>query len=61
LYGPEQTGTAAGSGDEEGDIEAEIKKELAEIAKPTTKPMFTSVKLDTQCCEYGQLAAAFSR
>jgi tRNA acetyltransferase TAN1 len=60
LYGPEQTETAAGSGDEE-DIEAEIKKELAEIAKPTTKPMFTSVKLDTQCCEYGQLAAAFSR
>jgi tRNA acetyltransferase TAN1 len=51
LYGPEETETAAGSGDEKGDIEAEINKELAEIAKPTTKPMFTSVKLDTQCCE----------
>jgi tRNA acetyltransferase TAN1 len=31
------------------DIEAEITKELADIRKPSTKPLFTSVKLDTQC------------
>lgn len=34
-----------------GDIEAEINKELADIRKPAVKPLFTSVKLDTQCCE----------
>lgn len=39
---------------EKGDIEAEINKELADIRKPTTKPLFTSIKLDTQCCkEFG--------
>ncbi|KAJ4365867.1 hypothetical protein N0V83_008489 [Neocucurbitaria cava] len=32
-----------------GDIEAEINKELADIRKPTTKPLFASIKLDTQC------------
>ncbi|XPS68652.1 hypothetical protein M3J09_000937 [Ascochyta lentis] len=32
-----------------GDIEAEINKELADIRKPAVKPLFTSVKLDTQC------------
>ncbi|KAF1929116.1 uncharacterized protein M421DRAFT_420339 [Didymella exigua CBS 183.55] len=51
LYGEQ---TANGTADEEdsdagGDIEAEINKELAEIRKPTVKPLFTSVKLDTQC------------
>jgi tRNA acetyltransferase TAN1 len=34
-----------------GDIEAEINKELADIRKPTVKPLFQSVKLDTQCCK----------
>ncbi|KAF2827566.1 THUMP domain-containing protein [Ophiobolus disseminans] len=51
VYQPEQSNTAAGdddSNEEEVDIEAEIKKEVAEIRKPT-KPLFTSVKLDTQC------------
>ncbi|KAF2786279.1 hypothetical protein K505DRAFT_260211 [Melanomma pulvis-pyrius CBS 109.77] len=44
-------GTAEdGDGDEDqGDIEAEIQKELDGIRKPTAKPLFTSVKLDTQC------------
>ncbi|KAI4618008.1 uncharacterized protein J4E87_008017 [Alternaria ethzedia] len=44
-------GTAAedSSDSEGGDIEAEIQKELADIRKPTTKPLFTSLKLDTQC------------
>ncbi|KAH7558238.1 hypothetical protein BM1_05510 [Bipolaris maydis] len=44
--------TGSGSDDsdsEEGDIEAQISKELADIRNPTTKPLFTSVKLDTQC------------
>ncbi|KAI2476020.1 THUMP domain containing protein [Pyrenophora tritici-repentis] len=52
LYGSaESNGPASDddSDDEGGDIEAEIKKELAEIRKPTTKPLFTSLKLDTQC------------
>jgi len=38
-----------GSNEDDADIEAEIKKELADIRKPSTKPLFTSVKLDTQC------------
>ncbi|CAN9086881.1 unnamed protein product [Alternaria sp. RS040] len=52
LYGTaESNGTAAqdSSDSEGGDIEAEINKELADIRKPTTKPLFTSLKLDTQC------------
>ncbi|CAN9127710.1 unnamed protein product [Alternaria alternata] len=52
LYGTaESNGTAAedSSDSEGGDIEAEIKKELADIRKPATKPLFTSLKLDTQC------------
>jgi tRNA acetyltransferase TAN1 len=40
------------SNSEEGDIEADIQKELDGIRKPTTKPLFTSVKLDTQCCKF---------
>jgi tRNA acetyltransferase TAN1 len=57
LYGAVgSNGTAAedSSDSEGGDIEAEIKKELADIRKPTTKPLFTSLKLDTQCCEDSQ-------
>lgn len=34
----------------EVDIEAEINQELADIRKPAGRPLFTSVKLDTQCC-----------
>ncbi|EOA89683.1 hypothetical protein ACJQWK_02602 [Exserohilum turcicum] len=51
LYGTtESSGAAADTdSDSEGDIEAEINKELADIRKPATKPLFTSVKLDTQC------------
>ncbi|KAH6637761.1 hypothetical protein C7974DRAFT_432618 [Boeremia exigua] len=51
LYGDQADGTAKDDEDSDagGDIEAEIKKELAEIRKPTVKPLFTSVKLDTQC------------
>ncbi|CAI9632929.1 unnamed protein product [Alternaria burnsii] len=52
LYGTaESNGTATqdSSDSEGGDIEAEINKELADIRKPTTKPLFTSLKLDTQC------------
>jgi tRNA acetyltransferase TAN1 len=59
MYGAElANGHAAddGSGGEEEDIEAEINKELADIRKPTTKPLFTSVRLDTQCCEEDRLA-----
>jgi tRNA acetyltransferase TAN1 len=55
VYGPEQTNGAAadeGSGtEEEADIEAEINKEIADIRKPANKPLFTSVRLDTQCCK----------
>jgi tRNA acetyltransferase TAN1 len=55
MYGPEQTnGAAAGEGsgtEEEADIEAEINKEIADIRKPVNKPLFTSVRLDTQCCK----------
>lgn len=45
---------------EKDDIEAEIKKELADIRKPSTKPLFTSVKLDTQCCKQDQPVVAYS-
>ncbi|KAJ4990749.1 THUMP domain-containing protein [Stagonosporopsis vannaccii] len=53
LYG-EQAATGTTEADEDdsdvgGDIEAEINKELADIRKPAVKPLFTSVKLDTQC------------
>jgi tRNA acetyltransferase TAN1 len=61
VYGPEQTKDIAadeGSGSEEEDIEAEINKELADIRKPSTKPLFTSVKLDTQCCKQSGRALA---
>lgn len=40
------------SDEDEADIEADIQKELEGIRKPTTKPLFTSVKLDTQCCKF---------
>ncbi|KAF2868978.1 hypothetical protein BDV95DRAFT_630174 [Massariosphaeria phaeospora] len=33
----------------EVDIEAEIAKEVSEIRKPGVEPLFTSVRLDTQC------------
>jgi len=36
--------------EDEVDIEAEIKQELADIRQPTKTSLFTSVKLDTQCC-----------
>ncbi|CAO2656406.1 Nn.00g052090.m01.CDS01 [Neocucurbitaria sp. VM-36] len=54
-YASKFYGTTNGTADdndsdsEGGDIEAEINKELADIRKPTAKPLFTSVKLDTQC------------
>lgn len=55
LYG-EQAVNGTPDADEDdsdigGDIEAEINKELADIRKPAVKPLFTSVKLDTQCCK----------
>lgn len=52
IYGVGLEGDAAGNDDsdeEVGDIEAEIKKEVSEIRKPSADPLFTSVKLDTQC------------
>jgi|TARA_R110002003_G_scaffold68_20_gene6223 hypothetical protein len=54
MYEPEQVGGEAAEGQSDAeidDIEAEIKKELADIRKPSAKPLFTSVKLDTQCCK----------
>jgi tRNA acetyltransferase TAN1 len=55
VYGTEQTnGAAADKGsstEEEADIEAEIDKEIADIRKPVNKPLFTSIRLDTQCCK----------
>ncbi|KAJ4344994.1 hypothetical protein N0V95_006031 [Ascochyta clinopodiicola] len=52
LYGEEAVDGATEDNDSDagGDIEAEINKELADIRKPVVKPLFTSVKLDTQCC-----------
>lgn len=53
LYGQDQSAGAAendSSDAEEGDIEAEIRKEIDDIRKPSSAPLFTSVKLDTQCC-----------
>ncbi|EUC49684.1 hypothetical protein COCMIDRAFT_83839 [Bipolaris oryzae ATCC 44560] len=52
LYGTTESSETAADDDsdsEGGDIEAQIQKELADIRSPTTKPLFTSVKLDTQC------------
>jgi hypothetical protein len=49
-------GTTEVSGEEEtkdGNIEAEIEKELKDIRNPKSKPLFTSIKLDTQCGEWG--------
>jgi tRNA acetyltransferase TAN1 len=54
LYGEELNSGAAEDDDsdaEGGDIEAEIKKEVDDIRKPAVAPLFTSVKLDTQCCK----------
>ncbi|OAL46192.1 hypothetical protein IQ07DRAFT_590946 [Pyrenochaeta sp. DS3sAY3a] len=52
LYGATNGSTEADGSDSDsdgGDIEAEINKEIANIRKPSTKPLFTSIKLDTQC------------
>ncbi|KAF2278414.1 uncharacterized protein EI97DRAFT_449069 [Westerdykella ornata] len=52
LYGVSQTTGKADDDDSEGDgadIEAAIKKELDDMRKPAGDPLFTSVKLDTQC------------
>ncbi|KAH9862232.1 hypothetical protein IAQ61_010435 [Plenodomus lingam] len=52
LYGTTEANATAMddvSDSDGGDIEEEIKKEIADIRKPTTKPLFSSVKLDTQC------------
>ncbi|KAL6709431.1 hypothetical protein ACN47E_001366 [Coniothyrium glycines] len=52
LYGTSSVDQATENKDsdgEEADIEAEIAKELADIRKPTTEPLFKSLKLDTQC------------
>ncbi|OSS46429.1 hypothetical protein B5807_08476 [Epicoccum nigrum] len=51
LYGDQTANGSEEEGDSDvgSDIEAEIKKELADIRKPAVKPLFTSVKLDTQC------------
>ncbi|KAF2630145.1 hypothetical protein BU25DRAFT_446944 [Macroventuria anomochaeta] len=53
LYGEQAANGTAEDDDSNfsGDIEAEINKELAYIRKPAVKPLFTSVKLDTQCCK----------
>ncbi|KAF2241975.1 THUMP domain-containing protein [Trematosphaeria pertusa] len=52
MYEVSQTAGAAegGESDEDGgDIESEIQKEIEGIRKPAVDPLFTSVKLDTQC------------
>jgi tRNA acetyltransferase TAN1 len=62
MYGPEETSGAKADDDssaEEADIEAEINKELEDIRKPVSKPLFTNTKLDTQCCTNGQIKFAF--
>ena len=54
MYGLSRADGAAEDGDsdeDQGDIEAEIQREIDGIRKPTSKPLFTSVKLDTQCCK----------
>jgi len=35
--------------DEDEDLDAEIEKELSSLRKPTSQPLFTSIRLDTQC------------
>jgi hypothetical protein len=49
MYGLEDMD--AGEESDGEDIEASINKELADIRTPKTKPLFRSVKLDTQCCK----------
>ncbi|KAF2129869.1 hypothetical protein P153DRAFT_430965 [Dothidotthia symphoricarpi CBS 119687] len=49
LYGTGETNEASDDSDAGDDIETEIQKELADIRKPTVKPLFTSIKLPTQC------------
>ena len=54
MYGIGKNGEHAGDPDSEeegGDIEAEIQKEIDGIRKPAGEPIFTSVRLDTQCCK----------
>lgn len=59
IYGDQAANGSAEDEDDSdagGDIEAEINKELADIRKPAVKPLFMSVKLDTQCCkEHNQI------
>lgn len=60
-------GTATGALDDDesdtegGDIEDEIQKELSDIRKPDTKPLFTSIKLDTQCRKNYYLTLMYAR
>lgn len=54
MYGADQASGANkddAEDEDEADIETEIKKELSEIRKPTSDPLFTSIRLDTQCCK----------
>ncbi|KAF2258571.1 hypothetical protein CC78DRAFT_504431 [Lojkania enalia] len=48
LYGTTYA-DGADTDDDMADIEAEIKKEIHGIQKPVGGPLFTSVRLDTQC------------
>ena len=34
---------------EHDDLDAEIEKELSSLRKPETQPLFSSIRLDTQC------------
>jgi tRNA acetyltransferase TAN1 len=50
FYGVD--GTAANSkgiASDDEDVDATIEKELNSLRKPEAKPLFTSIKLDTQC------------
>ncbi|KAF2500532.1 hypothetical protein BU16DRAFT_249760 [Lophium mytilinum] len=52
LYGASHDAAAAESGDAEdgeADIEAEIQQELEAIRKPTEEPLFTQIKIETEC------------
>ncbi|OCK99545.1 uncharacterized protein K441DRAFT_653121 [Cenococcum geophilum 1.58] len=52
LYGASHDDAAAEGGEaeqDEPDIEVEIQRELENISKPTMEPLFTHIRLDTDC------------
>jgi len=55
LYGSSLTGSGEQDAEEGTDIESEIKSELASMKKPPSEPMFTHIRIPTQCRKFGHI------